>query len=642
MCGIFGAFSKKEDLEMQTIINATNTLSHRGPDDRQVWLSQNRKVGLGHTRLSIIDLEGGVQPLTNEDGTIRAVVNGEIYDFERMRAELQEKGHRFKTFSDSEVLIHLYEEIGLDALQKLRGEYAFILWDEKTQRMIAARDRFGIKPLYFSFYNSTLFFASEIKALLAAGVPAEWDEESFYVACHLGFTPMQDRTLFKGIFQISPGYVVVADKSQQRICCYWDFDYPLSRTTSIKFSEHETISTFRSYFEEAVKLRLRADVPVGVYLSGGLDSCSILGTAAKFKGAGIKAYTIGFDDAPYDETSVAREMAEFAGAQFNPLMITQQDLAKNFIESIWHCETIVINPHSVAKYILSKTVRDSGYKVVLTGEGSDEILGGYPHFRQDILLNSKEYRANNSINSLQEELIKKNLFSLDLALDEIEDNNIIKRRLGFVPSWIKGRIASSQNIKKLFSDNMKSKFSDYDAYGVFLDEINVKDQLQGRHVLNQSLYLWSKLMLPNYLLCSLGDRMEMAHSVEGRVPFLDHKLVEFATTLPESYKIRNMTEKYILREAAKPVITKTVYERKKHPFVAPPTTKKIDEPMFKFISQYIGDNLNSLPFFDKKSIAKYLKDIKDNASEKSDKTDAFIMSLASIVALQQQFNLARA
>ncbi|MFL0196211.1 asparagine synthase (glutamine-hydrolyzing) [Clostridium sp. WILCCON 0269] len=638
MCGIFSSFCSKGNLNMDTLKKATATLHHRGPDGRQVWMSEDRKVALGHTRLSIIDLEGGEQPLKNEDGSIHAVVNGEIYDFKRIQAELQAKNHIFRTASDSEVLIHLYEELGLDALHELRGEYAFILWDSKTQRLIAGRDRFGIKPLYYSFYHDVLFMASEIKALLAAGVPARWDDESFYIGSHLGFTPMQNRSLFKGVFQVPPGHVIVADEYQHKMYRYWDFNYPLKELHNNNLSEGEAVEIFRNYFDEAVKLRLHADVPVGVYLSGGLDSCSILGTVAKFRGSGVKAFTIGFEDTAYDESSIAKEMAELVGAELNPYVVTKEALAQNFVDSIRHCETTIANPHTVAKFMLSKSVRDSGYKVVLTGEGSDEILGGYAHFRQDMLLYTEDYGSKASVNHALKELKEKTLVFYDLSSSESIDNNTIKRRLGFIPSWLKMFILASSNIKKLFSNDINAKFFDIDSYGLFLDDQDIQNQLRGRHILNQSQYLWSKLLLPNYLLCSLGDRMEMAHSVEGRVPFLDHKLVEFVTTLPTSLKIRNMTEKYILREAVRPIITSTVYQRKKHPFAAPPSIDK-EDPMFTFMHEYIGDHLDKLPFFDKNKISNLLNNIKESPFQDRGEIDALIMTIGSLVALQEQFGL---
>lgn len=641
MCGIFGAFSERGGLGIETIKKATSTLHHRGPDGQKAWISEDRKIGLGHARLSIIDLKGGIQPLENEDGSIIAVVNGELYDFERIRSKLQSNGHRFRTASDSEVLIHLYEDLGLDAVHSLRGEFAFIIWDSRTQRLISGRDRFGIKPLYYSFYDGTLYLASEVKALFAAGVPAEWDEQAFYISCHFGFTNIQNRTLFKNVLQVPPGHIMSANKYEHRLYRYWDFNYPLTETLNYRISDEEAIDTFRNYFEEAIKLRLRADVPVGVYLSGGLDSSSILGTVSKFRGSGVNAYSIGFEDASYDETLIAKEMADLTGAKFEQYIATQESLAQNFFEAVRHCETIIVNTNSIAKFMLSKLVRDSGYKVVLTGEGSDEILAGYAHFRQDLLFDA-ESNGKNIADSL-EKLKENNLFKYDLSSNSIcDDNNSINRRLGFVPSWLKIRMHTANNTKSLLSNDIKEKFLNYDSYSIFLDDQDVQNQIYGRDRLNQSMYLWSKLMLPNYLLSNLGDRMEMAHSVEGRVPFLDHKLVEFVTTLPMSLKIRNMNEKYILREASQPVISKTVYERRKHPFIAPPYTKKKQGPMFSFISEYINDNLNTLPFFDKEKIAKVLKDIQTAPPQTIEGTDIFVMTLASILALQEQFGLKNA
>ena len=643
MCGIFGTFCDNGNLNIDTLEKATSILNHRGPDGKEVWMSKDRRVGLGHTRLSIIDLEGGKQPLENEDGSICAVVNGEIYDFERIQDELKAKGHKFRTRSDSEILVHLYEDLGLDAIHELRGEFAFILWDSKNQRLISGRDRFGIKPLYYSFFHDTLFLASEIKALLAAGVPAEWDDESFYISSHFAFCPNQDRTLFKRVFQVPAGHLMVANKYQHLLHKYWDFNYPLKELQNNNISDKEAIETFREYFDEAVKLRLHADVPVGVYLSGGLDSCAILGTVAKFRGAGVKAFTIGFDDdaiGKYDESSIAKEMAESVGADFNPHIVTKKELAQNFVESIWHCESVVINPHTVAMFMLSKSVKDSGYKVILSGQGADEITGGYANFRQDMLLNTKNSGINCSLDSSLAKLKKNTLFTRDLSSNKFTDDTAaIKRRLGFVPSSVQMTISSFNDIKYLLSNDIKEKFSSVNAGNLLLDDYDVHNQLQGRSILNQSAYLWSKIALPNYLFCSLGDRMEMAHGVEGRIPFLDHKLVEFVTTLPDSLKIRNTTEKYILREAVRPVITNTVYNRKKHPFIAPPSVNNVEDPMFTFMHEYIGDNLNKIPFFDKNKISYLLDNIKKSPLKERMETDSFIMTIGSLVALQEKFGL---
>ncbi len=642
MCGIFGMFSKECEVNPAVIKKALATLEHRGPDGQQYWISENYQVGLGHTRLSIIDLEGGTQPLQNEDGQIRAVVNGEIYDFERLRKELQAAGHHFATASDSEVLIHLYEDFGLDALHQLRGEYAFIIWDGRTGRLLAGRDRFGIKPLYYSNYQGRLYLASEIKAMLAAGVSARWDEESFYTALYLGSVPLPNRSFFQGVFQILPGHVMVATEEHQQLYQYWDFNYSESET-NYHLTEAEAIESFREQFEEAVKLRLRADVPVGVYLSGGIDSCSILGTVAKFHGQGMKAFTLSFTDTAYDEVGVAREMAELTGAEFNPYYVTSSLLAENFLESVKYSESLVVNPHSVAKFLLSKAVREAGYKVVLTGEGSDEILGGYAHFRQDLLLYGLENASQEERLRLLKELKEKNAVSAGVVMiDEVaatsDSYNSVKRRLGMMPSWLETYRVTGEKFKLLLKDDFSKKYAAFNPYQSFLDQSSVHQQLSQVHVLNRSLYLWSKLFLPNYLLINLGDRMEMGHSVEGRVPFLDHKLVEFVTKLPVSFKIKEQTEKYILREAMRPVLSKTVYERQKHPFLAPPSIKE-EDPMFTFIREYVGDHLQQLPFFEVQKLTKIVSNLKKMSLQERKQYDLALICLASIMALQEQFKM---
>ncbi|HEX2926922.1 MAG TPA: asparagine synthase C-terminal domain-containing protein, partial [Ruminiclostridium sp.] len=405
-------------------------------------------------------------------------------------------------------------------------------------------------------------------------------------------------------------------------------------------SDEEYIEIFRNQFEEAVKLRLRADVPVGVYLSGGIDSCSILGTAAKLRGSNIKAFSIGFPDEAFDEAGIAKEMAEFAGADFNTYCITSELVAENFVESIKHGEIISVNPHSIAKFILSKHVREAGYKVVLTGEGSDEILGGYSHFTQDLVLYAKEYENMRNSGSLPDTFDRyEGAKDLVIPLIKADDNNTLKRRLGFIPSWLGQFLNTVSVLKSFFTEDVLSRYKKLDAYGVFLDGLDVHNHLKDRHVLNQSMYTWSKSYLPGYLLSNLGDRMEMGHSVEGRVPFLDHKLVELAATLPISLKIHNMTEKYILREAARPVITQTVYQRKKHPFIAPPSSKKNEDPFYIFIHEYIGDHLKDIPLFNMEKVSAHLAKVHKLSGHERMTAGPFMMIMGGMVAMQEQFGL---
>src|SRR6516164_9890682 len=298
MCGVVAVFSRRDSISVPAFNRAIQSLYHRGPDGQRHWVSQDQRVGLGHARLSIIDLLTGDQPIANEDGTIQIVVNGEFYEYEAIRRELCESGHRLRTRSDSEIALHLYENSGVHCLHRLRGEFAFVLWDETNRTLFAARDRFGIKPLFYAFHNETFYFASEVKALFAAGVPARWDAESVYHSVELGGHPI--RTLFDGILQVPPGHYLIATEKHVQLHQYWDFDYPRAEQSSRLRPDADYAAEFRQALEEAVRIRLRADVPVGCYLSGGLDSCSVLGLAARHHPEPIRAFTLTFDHGDYE------------------------------------------------------------------------------------------------------------------------------------------------------------------------------------------------------------------------------------------------------------------------------------------------------------------------------------------------------
>ncbi|HZM27987.1 MAG TPA: asparagine synthase (glutamine-hydrolyzing), partial [Gemmatimonadales bacterium] len=299
MCGIVAIYDSQGRVSPEALRRATAQLHHRGPDDRRHWIAAHGRVGLGHTRLSIIDLVTGDQPIASEDERRHIVVNGEFYDFERIQCELERAGHRLRTRSDSEIALHLYEDLGPHCLHQLRGEYAFVLWDEPQQRLFAARDRFGIKPLFFAWYQGALYLASEVKALFAAGVPARWNREGLYNSAIFGGQPTD--TLYEGVSQLPPGCYLVAGPNGMQIHRYWDFDYPLAKDWQPTRSDQDWAEEFRVVLENAVRLRLRADVPVGCYLSGGLDSCTVLGLAARHSAEPIRAFTLAFDLPAYDE-----------------------------------------------------------------------------------------------------------------------------------------------------------------------------------------------------------------------------------------------------------------------------------------------------------------------------------------------------
>ena len=632
-------FSQRKPISASPLKAAVRSLHHRGPDSHGVWISGDRRVGLGHARLSIIDLSTGDQPIASEDGRIHIVVNGEFYDFERQRRELEQRGHRFRTRSDSEIALHLYEEYGTQCLAHLRGEFAFVLWDERNQLLMAVRDRFGIKPLHYVVHDGTLFIASEAKALFAAGVPARWDEEYFYQ--HSTGPAMADRTLFDGVFQVPPGHYLMAGQHGHRLFRYWEFYYPPAQ--ELANSRREDLSyveEFSAVFEEAIRLRMRADVPVGCYLSGGLDSCATLGFASRNATTPIKAFTLTFDQAAYDESRIAQEMAQLAGADFHPIPIRQADIADHFEQSIWHSETLCSNGHGVSKFLLSRAVRDAGYKVVYTGEGSDEIFGGYVHFRTDMLRYNTQSQDPAQVQRLLQELEAANVVSRGLLIPTADSSGLegVERLLGFVPGCMRVFDTWGRLRKQILSDDFKERCAGRDSARLFLDAFDISAVLDGRDALNKSLFVWAKGFLPTYLLNILGDRMEMAHSIEGRVPFLDHRVVECVCRAPVSMKIRGMTEKYLLREAARPVITDTVYRRQKHPFLAPPVSMLPGERFYQLMQDTLRSALlGSIPFFDQRKIVALLDRLPSMSESDLLAWDPVLMTVLSACVVQKRF-----
>jgi asparagine synthase (glutamine-hydrolysing) len=639
MCGIVALFSPRGTVALGDVERATEQLIRRGPDGQRQWMAPHGRVGLGHARLSIIDLATGDQPIASEDGRIHTVVNGEFYDFERIQRELVQKGHTLKTKSDSEIVLHLYEDLGPGCLEQLRGEFALVIWDEPNQLLFAARDRFGIKPLFFAQHGGTLYLASEVKALFAAGVPARWNTDTVY-ATMAGGHPTQ--TLYEGISQVPPGHYLLATAGYTQLHRYWDFNYPKEEGRA-PLADEEYAERLHHALDEAVRLRLRADVPVGCYLSGGLDSCTVLGLASKHLVDPIRAFTLTFDRADYDESVMASEMAALAGAEYYPVPIRQSDLADHFFDATWYAETLCFNAHGVAKYLLSDAVRKAGYKVVLTGEGADEIFGGYAHFRRDMLLYDNDGQDPAAVDALLGELERMNPVSRGLLLPDGDglSTESVTRRLGFTPSWIATGAASGLKLRGVVAAEFIDGLTSRDAFRPLLDSVDVLGQLAGRAPVHQSLYLWSKTVLPNYILVILGDRMEMAHSVEGRVPFLDHHVVELICSMPVRQKIRGMTEKYVLRQAARPVITDTVYRRQKHPFLSPPATLNQEGRLSEIMQDTLrGPVMASLPFFDRRKVVDLLDTLPSLDDGARTAIDQMLMLILSACVLQDRFKLA--
>jgi asparagine synthase (glutamine-hydrolysing) len=622
MCGIAAMFSRRHPISLDALSSATAQLAHRGPDGQAMWTSPDQRVGLGHTRLSIIDLATGAQPIRNESGRIRAVVNGEFYDYERITRSLEERGHRFTTRTDSEILVHLYEEIGTACLVHLRGEFAFVLHDQDNDIIFAARDRFGVKPLFYAMVGETLCLASEIKALLAGGMVADWDREAFFQQLFIGLD--EDRTLFRNIFQVPPGHILVASRYGTRICEYWDLKYPRLDETADAASDEEHIERLHAALTEAVQLRLRADVPVGYFLSGGLDSSTVYGIAAANSSAPARAFTVAFNDDPeYNEADIARETVQRAGGVFHSIPVSQADISDNFPDAVWHAEMLGLNAHGVARFIQAKAVSQAGFKVVMSGAGSDDILAGYPSAKHDYL--QTRSLGHYALDGLSERGTTKLLSSV---------HNV----LGFVPSWMKKILLNRSIFFALLADDFAEEFAVRDPYRMFLNRFDVPGRLAGCDPVLQSLYLWTKVFLGSYELCA--ERLEMAHAVEVRTPFLDHHLVEVVRRIPVELLIRNMKEKFVLRQAGRPYITDTVYDRRKHSFSAPPISDSGNRKMHDLVQDVLrGPDLVALPFFDRDAVVALLDRIPTLSYANRVGLDSAIMLIFCACILQRRYKM---
>jgi len=642
MCGVVGAIFNQA-IDPPKFDRALQVLHHRGPDSIGRWVSPDHRWALGHTRLSIIGLENGSQPLSDSGRDLHLVVNGEFYGYRELRRQLREQGHKFNTDSDSEIALHLYKRDGMSMLRHLRGEFAAVIADRRNNAMIGIRDRFGIKPLFYTVHEGSVLFASEIKALLALGVPARWNhiallEDTFLVRPN-------ERTLFSGIHSVPAGHYAVAQGGQVRIYSYWDAEFPKqSELASDGRSDADIVAGFREVLNDAVRERLVADVEVACYLSGGIDSCSVLGLAQQQMSKPIRAYTLSFADALYDESEVARKQAELVGSSYHQIPVTSRDLVDAYSDAVWHAETVFSNGHGVAKFLLSRAVRDAGIKVVFTGEGADEILGGYPQFRRDVLLYNSENQDPASVRKLLAQLHESNKATrgfMTIEADPAAELATVRRRLGWVPSWMETFADVGKRVTTLFRDEFVDSVRDMDPYEIALSRLSVDQRVRDRDPLNQALYLWQKIMLPNYILTLLGDRMEMAHSIEGRVPFLDHKVAEFSAGIPVHMKINGMREKHVLREAARDVIIEAVYNREKHPFTTPPA-KKDDDPMFELFDDVLSSSaLGHQPIYDPTAVRALVATMRASAPEDRFATETVLHRVLSTTLLHERFGITR-
>jgi len=591
MCGICGVYHFNERrAERELIGRMCSTLQHRGPDGSGSYVSG--RVGLGHTRLSIIDLEGGAQPLTNEDGSLQVVFNGEIYNFIELRKELTDKGHIFATRSDTEVILHGYEEWGADCVTRFNGIFAFALWDSKRQEVFLARDHLGVKPLYYVALGDRVLFASEIKALLQdSECPREVDLKALGVLFTLRYVPSPD-TLFRNIKKLPPGHRMVLSRRGIDVQGYWT----QRPQVAIGVGEESLKATYQSLLEDAVRLQMRSDVPVGLFLSSGIDSGALLAIMSQQTGSPVRTFTIGFEQGEKsNETDDARTMATRFGADHREMMVTAKDYEKYYERYLWDLEEPVGNETAAAFYFVS-LIASREVKVALTGQGADEPWAGYGR-HLGIRLSQTYSRLPSALTQniaaaiepwARKEQLKRGLVSLserDVLTRFVKVysffSSSMKERL-FQP-WLKGEIATDESGGKQALRHLQA-------------EVDTLDPL------TQMLYVDTRANLPDDLLM-VGDKTSMAHSLEARVPFLDHRLIEFIESLPPSLRLRGFRGKYLHKKAIEKWLPKSVVYRKKKGFANP-----IDEWLRSGMRSFIGDCLLSEgaavnQYFDRKYIA---------------------------------------
>ena len=612
MCGITGIFRAKGLAERDSgaLRRMMALLHHRGPDGSGQHEDAAHGLAMGHTRLSIIDLSAkGAQPLIREDAVLS--VNGEFYDYKTQRAQFATRGERFLTKTDSEIALKLYDAYGLDFVHHLRGEFAIALYDRKRDRLILVRDRFGIRPLFYRLSEDLLLYGSEMKSLLAhPDVPARLDAKAMLHQMMQVMVP--GMTAFEGISALLPGHMMVVTRRGDRLevetHCYWDMDFMAAQDHDDAPDPKPYIDGVTEQLIDAVRVRLEADVPVGCYLSGGIDSCSILGLATAMQQSPVKAFTISFDHDAYDEAAIATEMAMATGADQEILRLAADELyGESFVRTLFFAERTFYNTLGVAKWHMSKRVRECGFKVVVTGEGSDEIFAGYPFFKRDYLLHAPEMKAEGE--AFRKQMDASNaVFKGAILAEEAVTHPAFMDLLGFTPSWIQPWMLTLQQARPLFTDDIQEVLREYDPIAAIAGSLNA-DKLRGRHVLDQVQYTWIKTMLEGQILNWGGDRVDMANSMESRPPFLDHHLAEYARTIPPSLRIRGGVEKWVLREAMKGVLPEILYKREKFAFMAPPghTDRRKRLAMQALCDRYMSEEqVHQLGLFDSGRVQSFL------------------------------------
>ncbi|WP_352127994.1 asparagine synthase (glutamine-hydrolyzing) [Mesorhizobium sp. dw_380] len=627
----------------EALLRMVTTLAHRGPDERGLY--RDRRAGLAHARLAVVDLLHGQQPLADTSGPTWIVFNGEIFNYVELRDKLIALGRRFSTHSDTEVVLQAYQVWGQAAFERMNGQWAVAIWDAAACRLVLSRDRYGICPLYFCEHGGRLFFASEVKAIFAAEMAIARAFDSAGIDQTFTFwTVIAPQSVFQGINELRPGHVRLYENGAVRETAFWQPHYPeMSGSDRDRFTGScgEAVEKVRNALEAATALRMvQADVPVGCYLSGGLDSSLVAALGTRFAGERFQTFSLRFADAEYDETYYQQLVAAATASEHHEVMISRGDIAAVFPEVIYHAERPILRTAPAPLFLLSKLVREHGIKVVLTGEGADEMFGGYDLFREAKV---RRFWGRQPTSSRRARLLER-LYPY-LSRSPVRQQAMARQFFGRnlqdhqVPGFAHDtRWRTTSAVKRLFCRDMRAASEHCAAVSELLGGLPA--EFSRWSFLAQDQYVEIRTLMSGYLLSSQGDRMLMAHSVEGRFPYLDDNVVALANSLPDAYKLRVLDEKHVLKRVAEPIVPPQVVARKKQPYRAPNALSFVGQDAPAYIREVLSETaLRAANVFDPKSVAILLGKCRSQAGD-GDLSNADNMALVGVLSTQllhQQF-----
>jgi asparagine synthase (glutamine-hydrolysing) len=630
MCGIAGIINLDgpNPIALDSLKRMSGALRHRGPDGSGIYLDD--WTGLGHTRLSIIDLAGGTQPMHNEDQTLWIVFNGEIFNYLELRAELLKRQHRFYSTSDTEVILHLYEEKGPPCVEDLNGQFAFAIWDARNKRLFLARDRVGIRPLYYTIAGRRLIFASEIKALFTVNDVRRQVDPIALDQVFTFWTTLHSRTVFETVYELPPGYHLEITDGNVVTRKYWDIPFS-GPEQQFDCSIDEVGAELTKLLSDAVRIQLRADVPVGAYLSGGLDSSGITALVKSLCESSLKTFGIRFQEAPYDEGHYQEHMVSFLNTDHMTLLADNDAIGDAFSDVIWHCEKPLLRTAPVPLYLLSRAVHNSGIKVVLTGEGADEVFAGYNIFREAKV---RAFCARRPTSKLRPLLFRR-LYPYIFGPDTKATTYLpffFGRHLENAANPVSShaiRWENTSRLKRFFSPRLVEEVGRYDGYAEIQN--GLPKEFETWDPVARAQYLEMHIFLSNYLLSSQGDRVAMAHAVEIRVPYLDHRIIELMGRVPSRWKIRGLAEKYLLKKVYERILPEEIVQRPKQPYRAPIRSVFLNEKAPGYVEELLSRRrVHDAGLFDFSKVEMLLK--KMTSSNRGNEMDD--MALAGILSTQ--------